>query len=95
MKKVLKMMYVIQIFATYSNYIAWAYTYVWEESGEIMSRLYGQYDEYTIDEMFCLTVEDDFSYFCKFWELEPILGREKVFPAIANSCYIPRKEVFG
>ena len=42
-----------------------------------MSRLYGTYDEYTIDEMFCLTVEDDFSYFCKFWELAASLEREK------------------
>ncbi len=53
-------------------------------------------DSYEIDVALQLTVEDDFSYFCKFDDLaDPIVQPGSEFPSIANSCYISRKEVFG
>ena len=53
-------------------------------------------DSYEIDVALQLTVEDDFSYFCKFDDLAgPIVQTWPEFSSIANSCYISRKEAFG
>lgn len=66
-----------------------------KKSGEIMS-IRSLPDSYEIDVQLQLTVEDDFSYVCRWDDLEGILPNErKEFPAINNSCYISREEVFG
>ena len=53
-------------------------------------------DSYEIDVALQLTVEDDFSYFCKFDDLaNPIVQPDFELPSITNSCYISREEVFG
>lgn len=52
-------------------------------------------DSYEIDVALQLTVEDDFSYFCKFDDLAGIIVSPNTeFPAIADSCYIDRADVF-
>lgn len=52
-------------------------------------------DSYEIDAALQLTVEDDFSYFCKFDDLADIIATPGTeLPAIANSCYINRASVF-
>lgn len=53
-------------------------------------------DSYELDITLQLTVEDDFSYFCKLDDLAGIIVRPNTeyFPAIADSCYIDLKEVF-
>ena len=52
-------------------------------------------DSYEIDLALQLTVEDDFSYFCKFDDLaDPIVQPDSELPSITNSCYISREEVF-
>ncbi len=41
------------------------------------------------------TVEDDFSYFCRYDDLSGnYTGISKELPALADSCYINRAEVF-
>lgn len=53
-------------------------------------------DSYEIDVALQLTVEDDFSYFCKWDDLQGILPHaHDEFHAINDSCYIPLEEVFG
>lgn len=53
-------------------------------------------DSYEIDVALQLTVEDDFSYFCKFDDLAGIVVRPNTeFSAIADSCYIDLEEVFS
>lgn len=42
-----------------------------------------------------LTIEDDFSYFCKYDDLTGVVASFSTeLPAIADSCYISRADVF-
>lgn len=53
-------------------------------------------DSYEIDVALQLTVEDDFSYFCKFDDLAGVIvSPDTELPSIADSCYIDRKAVFS
>lgn len=53
-------------------------------------------DSYEIDVALQLTVEDDFSYFCKFDDLAGVIvSPDTELPSIADSCYIDRKAAFS
>lgn len=53
-------------------------------------------NSYEIDVALQLTVEDDFSYFCKFEDLAGVIVNPNTeLPAIADSCYIDRAKVFS
>ena len=53
-------------------------------------------DSYEIDVALQPTIEDDFSYFCKFDDpADPIVKPDVELPSIADSCYIPRDEAFS
>lgn len=53
-------------------------------------------DSYEIDAALQLTVEDDFSYFCKFDDLAGVVvNPDTEMSAIINSCYITIADVFG
>ena len=42
------------------------------------------------------TVEDDFSYFCKYDELTSVIATPNAeLPSIAESCYVDLSDVFG
>lgn len=63
-------------------------------SGEILKRVL--YDSYEIDVALQLTVEDDFLYFCTLDNLAQLIVKpDTEFPAIDDSCYISREEVFS
>ena len=54
------------------------------------------HDSYEIDVALQLTVEDDFSYFCKFDDLAgPIVEPDVELPSIKDSCYIDIKDAFS
>ena len=53
-------------------------------------------DSYEIDVALQLTVEDDFSYFCKFDDLAGVIVSPNTeLPAIADSCYIDCETAFS
>lgn len=50
-------------------------------------------DNIWLDNVF--TVEDDFSYFCMYDDLMGVAASHNIeLPAIADSCYVDRADVF-
>lgn len=59
-----------------------------------MAYINAEFNEIRVSMQF--TAEDDFSYFCKYDNLTGVVATSNVeLPALADSCYVNRADVFS